>query len=137
MPVIYDCLSMDISIPESMLEDVERYLKQAGKIRVVISPVFQPRTLAQNALFHAKINEIAYVTGMDREEIKEEVKEIAMYMGYPCELDESGYPAEFNGKLVPKSSADVSVSEFEILIDAVGVWADQNGIDTTGIWRNL
>lgn len=136
MPIVFNTKSTTIKVPEEMKDELEKYLRQAGMVRVIIAPAFQPRTLAQNALWHAKINEIAYITGMDRDEIKDEIKETAMYMGYPCKLDESGYPAETDGRLIPKSSAEASISEMEILIDAVAIWAEQKGIDATGIWRN-
>ena len=127
-----------IFVPKEYRDEVDKYIRQAGKVRVVIAPAFQTRTKSQNAIFHAKINELARLTGMDRDAIKDEVKDIALSMGYPPEMDETGIPkVNTCGMVVPLSSAKASVEQMTILINALDMWCEERDIPIDSIWRNL
>ena len=119
-----------IRIPESMKSELALYRKQAKRIRVTISPVHQTRTLEQNAIFHAKLNEISAATGVDRESLKHDIKRLAMSMGYPPDITDDGeVRIDDDGDLVPLPSSKATIEQMETLIEAIYVWAEQNGID--------
>lgn len=135
--IVFEIGSHDrLIVPERFADELSLYRKQAKKIRVTISPVFQKRSLNQNAIFHAKINELALITGMDRETVKSEIKEMAMAMGYPPETDELGNPMVSGDKFVALSSAKATVEQMTILINAIDMWCEQEGISLSEIWRN-
>lgn len=122
-------------IPEEFRPEVNKYLRQAGSVRVVIAPAFKRRSKEQNAIFHAKINEISRLTGMDKERVKKEVKEVAVSFGYPPELDDEGKPLFKDGYIIPLSTAKASIGDFTILINAVDAWCDEHGLELSEIWN--
>lgn len=124
-----------LEVPAELRDEIVKYIRQAGKVRVVIAPAFQTRTKSQNAIFHAKINELSTLTGMDRDVIKDEVKEVALSMGYPPELDETGCPKVENGMVVPLSSAKATIEQFALLINAIDLWCEERDISLSDIWR--
>ncbi len=117
-----------IVIPEDMLPQLKRYRSQAKTLRVSITPVFKDRTMSQNAFFHAKVNEIARNTGVNREHIKDEIKKFAISMGYPCEEEEDGTLKLKDDEPIPISSAKASIESMTILIEALYLWCNENGI---------
>lgn len=118
-----------IRIPEEFLPELSRYRKMGKKIHITISPVLQQRTIAQNAIFHAKINEIAHSTGMDRDEVKRQVKQYAMQMGYPPAMGPDGdVETDEQGELLALPSHKATVEQMEILIEALYSWCFENGI---------
>lgn len=118
-----------LMVPVELIPELQRLRSQADTLRITITPVFKTRTINQNAIFHAKINEIAFIIGEDREVIKEHIKKHAMGMGYPYSTDKDGEPrCDKNGELIPKSSALATISEMTILIEALFAWAFDNGI---------
>ena len=126
----FDIPSKDkLIIPTELIPELKRLRGQSDTLRITITPVFKTRTVNQNAIFHAKINEVASHIGEDREVIKEHVKKFAMGMGYPYSVDKNGEPrCDKNGELIPKSSALASISEMTILIEALFAWCFDNGI---------
>lgn len=125
-----------IFVPKEYRGEVDKYIRQAGKVRVIIAPAFQTRTLSQNAIFHAKINELSRLTGMDRDAIKDEVKDIAMSMGYPPEMDETGLPkVNESGRVIPLSSAKATIEQMVLLINALDFWCEERDIPLDSIWR--
>ena len=119
-----------IRVPENLRNEVAKYRRMGKKIHITISPVLQPRTLAQNAIFHAKINEISHMTGMDREEVKSDIKQYAMQMGYPPEIGSDGdVIVNSQGELVALPSHKATVEQMEILIEALYSWCFDNGIE--------
>lgn len=118
-----------LMVPVELIPELQRLRSQTDTLRITITPVFKTRTLNQNAIFHAKINEIASVIGEDREVIKEHIKKYAMGMGYPYSTDKDGEPrCDKDGELIPKSSALATISEMTILIEALYAWCFDNGI---------
>ena len=118
-----------IRIPESMKAELALYRKQAKRIRVTISPVHQTRTLEQNAIFHAKVNEIAHITGWDRDQVKKDIKTYAMQMGYPPAMGADGdVEISPEGELVPLPSHKATVEQMELLIEALYSWCFEKGI---------
>lgn len=119
-----------IRVPDNLKDELMRYRKMGKRIHVTISPVLQSRTMAQNAIFHAKINEISRATGMDRDEIKKEVKQFAMQMGYPPSAGPDGdVEMDEQGELLALPSHKATVEQMEILIEALYSWCFENGID--------
>lgn len=119
-----------IRIPIELIDELERYRSQAKYLRVSITPVFKDRTMSQNSYFHAKVNEIARDTGIPRDEVKNEIKRFAIGMGYPCEENEDGTIRMKDGEPVPLSSSKASIEAMTILIEALYVWCNENGIQT-------
>lgn len=118
-----------IRIPENMKDEIARYRKMGKKLHVTISPVLQQRTMAQNAIFHAKINEISHATGIDRDEVKRQVKQYAMQMGYPPSMGADGdVEMDEQGELLALPSHKATVEQMEILIEALYSWCFDNGI---------
>lgn len=118
-----------LMVPADKIPELQRLRSQSDTLRITITPVFKTRTVNQNAIFHAKINEIASIIGEDREVIKEHIKKHAMGFGYPYSTDKDGEPrCDKNGELIPKSSALATISEMTILIEALFAWAFDNGI---------
>ncbi len=108
-----------LRVPDSKRKILSRVRGQGKEIRITIEPVYKLRTDDQNAIFHAKINMLSRECGGDREWIKEQVKELAIQHGYPYEV--------VSGKVVPKSSSEVTIEEMEILIDSLYEYAYLNG----------
>ena len=124
-----------IKIPERFRDELETYRHQAKYLRVMISPLFPPRSRNQNAIFHAKVNSIAHMTGMDREDVKKAVKEIALSMGYPAQIGEDGRPMEEDGHLVPLPSSSATVEQMNILIRAIDEFCFRYDIDLEEVWH--
>lgn len=135
--VSFEISSKDpVRIPDELLDEVRKYRRQCKSIRVTISPVFTHRTSQQNAMFHAKVNRIARMTGADRAYIKKSVKDVAMTMGYPPAIGDDGeLELDASGNIVAKSTSKASIEEMKILIDALDQWCFDNGIDIEEVWR--
>lgn len=132
----FDVDSRDlIRIPQEYKAELEKYRRQAKKIRVIISPVFEQRTNKQNALFHKKLKTIELLTGLPWEEAKEQIKSLAIDMGYPYVLDDDGSPKlDGNGNMIPISSSDASISEMKILFTALDEWCFRNQVNIQEVW---
>lgn len=111
--------SEKLRIPDELLSSLSRVRGQADFIQVTIEPVYKQRTMDQNALFHAKVNELAKLSGADRGRIKEEIKGVATMRGYPYDVK--------NGEIIPKPSSEATIEQMEILIDALYEYAEENG----------
>ena len=75
------------------------------------------RSLSSNAYLHAIIGEIASATGMDRELIKQGIKE------------QYGAKMAYNGRLVCKPSHLMDTEEFSELIRGAEIEATEAGVD--------
>lgn len=103
--------------------------QQSDWLEVEVRPVYQRRSLSQNNLYQTLVKELCICLGERYpEHMKELIKQKAVYMGYPCEKDEHGLDMFVGDMPVPKSSRDVSVEEFEILIEACYMVAEENDI---------
>lgn len=133
--IVFDVDSRDkITVPAAYVEELKKYRKQARFIRVAIAPVFEVRTQQQNAYFHAKINEIARATGIDRDELKQEIKMLAMELGYPPATDSVGdLVVDDSGMIIPKPTSSASIEEMKIAIEALYIWCNDKGIDISTI----
>lgn len=121
-----------ITIPEDMQDELRKYRRQGKRIRITISPVYETRTLAQNAYFHAKVNEISAFTGQGRDEIKRAIKDYALGFGYPAAVDETGeLKTDEDGRLIPLSSSKATIEQMETLIEALYSWCSERGIYIT------
>lgn len=118
-----------IRIPDELREELSRYRRMGRKLHITISPVLQSRTASQNAIFHAKVNEIAHATGMDRERVKHDIKQYAMQMGYPPAMKDGDVVVDESGELKALPSSEATVEQMETLIEAVYSWCFDNGID--------
>ena len=134
--IVFDVDSRDkITVPAAYVEELKKYRKQARFIRVAIAPVFEVRTQQQNAYFHAKINEISRATGIDRDELKQEIKMLAMELGYPPATDSVGdLVVDDSGMIIPKPTSSATIEEMKIAIEALYIWCNDKGVDisTTG-----
>lgn len=134
--IVFDVNSRDkIEIPTAYKEELKKYRTQARFIRVAIAPVFEVRTQQQNAFFHAKLNEIARMTGYDRDELKQEVKMLAMELGYPPATDAVGdlVVEEDSGMLIPKPTSQATIEEMKIAIEALYIWCSDKGLDISSL----
>ena len=101
--------------------------RQVDSFKVMVFPIYKTRTTSQNSLFHALINQMAAQTGVDRDVMKELVKDFAISRGYPYEIDERGLPLTKDGRLVPVSTKDATVEQMETLIESAYEFAlDKN-----------
>lgn len=118
-----------IAIPPELMDELTRYRKQAKRLRVTITPILKERTMSQNSYFHAKVNQIARETGIDREEVKRGIKRYAIGMGYPCIEEEDGsLRLDSEGEPIPLSTAKATIEQMTILIEALYVWCNENDI---------
>lgn len=125
----YQSSKEDLKVPQEYYDALKTLLENSERVKIKIMPMYAERTRNQNSLFHAKVNEIAKWTGQDRDTIKEELKILATAHGYPCECDEYDEPLiDKHGRPVPKPTRDVSVEEFEILIETMYEFCHANGI---------
>ena len=125
-----------LAVPEEFIEELKRYRRQSGKLRVTISPVFEERTKEQNAIFHARLKVLARLTGMRFDSLKDEVKQVAVSMGYPVEMGPNGeLKLGATGELIPLPSHKASISDMKILIDALDEYCFDHGIDNSLIWQ--
>ena len=133
--IVFDVDSRDrITVPAAYVEELKKYRKQARFIRVAIAPVFEVRTQQQNAFFHAKINEIARATGIDRDELKQEIKMLAMELGYPPATDSVGdLVVDDSGMLIAKPTSSATIEEMKIAIEALYIWCNDKGVDISTI----
>lgn len=119
-----------IRIPDELKPEVAKYRKMGKKLHITISPVLQPRTMAQNAIFHAKVNEIAHLTGWDRDEVKKDIKNYAMQMGYPPAMSADGdVEISPEGELIPLPSHKATIEQMELLIEALYSWCFEKGVN--------
>lgn len=119
--------SEPMSVPVDLRPVLDMARGQAKQIRVTIIPVYQRRSLDQNRLFHAKVNEIAALSGVDRNVVKNIIKVFATGRGYPCVVGDDGLPVFKDGEPLPISTEDATVEEMELLIDSMFEWAFANG----------
>ena len=123
-------------VPEELVETLALYRRQSRKLRVTISPVFEERTKSQNAIFHASLRRLARLTGASLDHLKDEVKKLAVEMGYPVEMGPNGeLVTDANGELIPLPSHKASISDMKILIDALDQFCFDHDIDNTLIWQ--
>lgn len=129
--IVFDIGSREkLSVPAAYIDELNKYRKQSGLLRITISPVFEVRTQSQNAYFHAKVNEIARLTGMDRDELKAEIKMIALELGYPYAEDKDGdLIVNEMGMPLPKPTSQATIEEMKIAIEALYIWCSDKGID--------
>ena len=104
-------------------------MRQVESFKVVVYPIYKSRTIEQNSLFHALINQMSAQTGIDRDVMKDMVKEFAISRGYPYELDDYGLPESRDGRLVPISTKDATVEQMETLIESTYEFAFDKGLD--------
>lgn len=119
--------SEPMSVPMDLRPLLAEARKQSKRIVVSITPVYARRSLNQNALFHAKVNEIAAMSGVDRDVVKNIIKVFATGRGYPCVVGDDGLPVFKDGKPLPISTEDATVEEMEALIESTFEWAFENG----------
>lgn len=119
--------SEPMSVPMDLRPLLAEARKQSKRIVVSITPVYARRSLNQNALFHAKVNEIAAMSGVDRDVVKKMIKVFATGRGYPMVMGDDGLPLIKDGEPLPKPTEEATVEEMEMLIDATFEWAFANG----------
>jgi len=96
---------------------VSENLSPSDFVDVEIRKHRKTRSLSSNAYFHAIIGEIASATGMDRELIKQGIKE------------QYGAKMAYNGRLVCKPSHLMDSTEFSELIRGAEIEATDAGVD--------
>lgn len=133
--IVFDVDSRDkITVPAAYIEELKKYRKQARFIRVAIAPVFEVRTQQQNAYFHAKINEISRATGIDRDELKQEIKMLAMELGYPpATYSDGDLVVDDSGMIIAKPTSQATIEEMKIAIEALYIWCNDKGVDISTI----
>ena len=117
---------------EAVKEMVDEYLQ----VVVTIQPVYDKRTLKQNALYQVWIKRIACHSGFADQPNGEKylrglVKQKAVELGYPPQINEDGSLAyekvEYFGDeysfIKGKSSKEASVDEFKYLLEACNIIA--------------
>lgn len=125
-----------IAIPEEFIPTLRLYRRQSRRLRVTISPVFEQRTKEQNAIFHARLKVLARLTGIKFDDLKTQVKGIAVEMGYPVEMGPNGeLKVDARGNLIPLPSHKASISNMKILIDSLDQYCFDHGIDNSLIWQ--
>lgn len=121
-----------VPVPSEAVTSLRKTYRQAEYIRCTYHPVVEKRRMNQNNLYQTLIKEMCQGIGndsaVDVEQMKDLVKARAVYLGYPCEKDENGLDVFVGDMPVPRSSADVSVEEFELLIEACYRVAEDSGI---------
>lgn len=128
-PISWVQKSGDIQPTTDALRMISVARHQVERFKVVVYPIYKTRTIEQNSLFHALINQMSAQTGIDRDIMKGLVKDFAISRGYPYELDEDGLPKSEKGRLVPISTKDATVEQMETLIEATYEFAFDKGFD--------
>lgn len=108
-----------LTVPDELRQALVEVRKQRPEIRITIEPVYPTRTAEQNAFFHAKLGELAQKSGADKEWLKNQIKMVAVNMGYGYDM--------IDEKLVPHDSSKATIEEMEILIEALYKYAFDNG----------
>lgn len=108
-----------LTVPDELRQALVEVRKQRPEIRITIEPVYQTRTAEQNAFFHAKLGELAQESGADKEWLKNQIKMVAVNMGYGYDM--------VGEKLIPHDSSKATIEEMEILIEALYKYAFDNG----------
>lgn len=109
-----------LTVPSELKGLLSIVRKEQPELEIVIKPVYPKRTAEQNAMFHAKLGELAAETGANKEWLKEEIKKLACTHGYPFEVidDES----------IPISTSRANIEQMEMLIDSLYEYAFEHGI---------
>ena len=121
-----------------LIEAVKEMVNEYLQVVVTIQPVYDKRSLKQNALYQVYIRRIAEHSGLSSQPNGEKylrclVKQKAVELGYPPQINEDGSLAyekvEYFGDeysfIKGKSSKDASVDEFKYLLDACNLLAQE------------
>lgn len=126
--------------PDELIMAVREMVNTYGTVRVDIKPIYADRTLKQNSYFHMYVKRIAHQSGLDAHEngiqfLKAKLKERAVEMGYPPEVDSEGrvqyeritYLGDNYSFIRGKSSSKASIAEMKLLIQACDELAQEYG----------
>lgn len=108
-----------LTVPPELKGLLLRVRKEEPEIEIIIRPVYPMKTENQNAMFHAKLGELAAESGADKEWLKREIKMHAVNRGYPYEM--------VDGQIVPYSTTRINVEQMELLIDVLYEYAFEHG----------
>lgn len=89
---------------------------------VTFQKVYKSRTNQQNRMFWGIVQQIAFETGNDLEDVEEAVKERAVKRGYPMKVN------NLTGKPKPESMTKVDTVEMGYLLEEVMQLASELGI---------
>lgn len=128
-PISWVQKSGDIQPTTDALRMISVARHQVERFKVVVYPIYKTRTIEQNSLFHALINQMSAQTGIDRYVMKGLVKDFAISRGYPYEIDDSGLPKSCDGHLVPISTKDATVEQMETLIESAYEFAFERNLE--------
>ncbi len=103
------------------LSVVVKDISLGERMTLILSPWKPKRSVNQNAYFHAICGEIARVTGMDRELVKQGLKE------------QYGARERWKDRLVAKPTHLMDKSEMAELIRGAEVEAGEAGVDLRGL----
>ena len=109
-----------LTVPPELKGQLLRVRKEEPEIEIIIRPVYPMKTENQNALFHAKLGELAAESGANKEWLKREIKMYAVNRGYPYD--------KIDGQIVPYSTTRINVEQMELLIDCLYDFAFEHGI---------
>ena len=121
-----------------LIEAVKQMLNEHLQVLVTIQPVYDKRSLKQNALYQVYIKRMAEQSGLSSQPNGEKylrcmVKQKAVELGYPPMIKEDGSLAyedvEYMGDkysfIMGKSSKDASIAEFKYLLTACDLLAQE------------
>ena len=109
-----------LTVPQDLKNLLLQVRQEEPEIEIIIRPVYPMKTENQNALFHAKLGELAAESGANKEWLKREIKMHAVNRGYPYEVVDE--------QVVPYSITRINVEQMELLIDCLYDYAFEHGI---------
>lgn len=127
---------------QELMQNITDILRATPVLDVVVYPKYQTRTDKQNALFHIWVKEICEQSGLYNNSMFNSKSEAEKYLrrqlyekacnnGYPYKRKPNGYLLLEDGKPVPMSPGDVSISDFKILLDTTQIFAIDYGFILT------
>lgn len=129
MKITFVSNGRDVKVPVGFEDQYKKICSLSGdeSVRITIQPNFQRKTEKGNNYFHVLCRRLSEMAGGTMEDIKMMAKSKAVELGYPVQTDESGYPMYDEYGPVGVSASDISISESNLLIEAVHMLAAENG----------
>ena len=128
-------LKLEFSKDERLLiQDVlDFWMMRGGMVQFTIGRPVKPRTIglkSQQSHFNGHCQQVAMDTGQPFDQVKKEMKRLAISRGYPILYDEKGIPIyDEYGREQGISEASANTIEGGYLIETIHQFADENGID--------
>lgn len=120
--------------PNELLRTLRYYISHyPNGVVVTVEPYKMKRTAKQNGQYQVLIKRLSAQSGLETDQVKRLVKEMAVGYNYPVERDEDGEPILKYGYPIPISTSQATVEQMQILIECCYKIASKYGYVLTDV----